>query len=156
MSVSFPNSLQNIYTSAEVNIEYATNFLKKTYESIKNISSDTLFQSFTKVKNFIENNYSTIFFAISTLLVYKYAFFRFIVPAVITLIIENKFKQPEGPIISTNNLSLNIIGAVGLVLHKITYPFSNPLFYFAPILSGYSFAKTMYALYRSHFPVINQ
>ena len=85
---------------------------------------------------------------------WKYACLRFLCSALLTVIHQNKNYQPD-KILTNNNKMLNTIGAIGLFLHHLTSPFSNPIFYLAPCLSGVAFGKTTYALYRKYFPVAN-
>jgi hypothetical protein len=102
-----------------------------------------------KIQTFIENNCSTIFFVLCSAFVIKYAFLRVFFSAMITLVFINNFEISKQPsVISSTDRILNIIGATGLLLHRLFYPLSNPLFYFAPILSGVALSKSAYSLYR--------
>lgn len=147
-SASFFNDSSNFYSQLNI-----TGNFSKGWETFKDVFNPSLNALIAKIKSFVENNHKTIFFIFCMLFTYKFAFLRFMVSALITYYFENKLYQPQGPIISTHNLALSTMGAMGLALHKISYPLSNPFFYFAPILSGCAFSKTIYALYRSYFPI---
>lgn len=147
------NALNNCYSKAAQHLENAKNYLGKNIQSANDICKKSLTNSITRIKTFIEKNYKVFFFTMLSLFAYEFAFSRFAVSAIITLALENKFKQPTGPIMTSNKLALSTIGALGLLLHKITSPFSNPFFYLAPVLNGVAFSKAAYALYRSYFPI---
>lgn len=159
-SDSISNSFDTFYNSTKINVQEITSTIKnytiffgKNYYLLKDIIVDSIIDLVTTINKFLEENSTLLTFGLCTLFAYKYAFLRFTFTAFLTFVLENKNQQPPKPIISSNNLALNIIGAVGLLLHKISYPLSNPFFYLAPMLSGYSFAKTMYALYRDFYPL---
>lgn len=151
--ISHPNLIHDLYYSSKSTINYCAISLETGYLQLKNIFNDGFKENILKIKKFIEENYATIFFIISSLFTFEFAFWRFTISAILTFVFENKLQQPDSPIITTENLALNILGSLGLVSHMITYPLSNPFFYFAPILNGFSFSKTMYSFYRSHNPI---
>jgi len=151
--VSFTSIFKLRYLKTKISVENAYNYLGRKVRIAKEITSNALLELIEEVKKTMNEHYPILIFISCTLYTYNYSQLRFLFSAGAAFFLQDKRKNPQGPILSTFNYALNIIGALGLFLHRVSYPLSNPFFYLAPCLSGVAITKTAYALYRKYFPV---
>ncbi|NGX63314.1 MAG: hypothetical protein KR126chlam6_00722 [Candidatus Anoxychlamydiales bacterium] len=148
---SFKSYTYKKYSDAKEHFVDGKNYLGKKVDSLKNISTKTVLDLAKKTKNCILNNYKATFFVIALLFAFEYAPMRFLAASCVTLIVQKIDFEKEKEVVSINNFSLAILGAIGIILEIAFCPVCDPSFYLAPMMSGAAFARASFNLYQNYY-----
>jgi len=148
---NFKGYTQKKYLDAKVHFRDGKNYLGKKIDTFKTISTKTVQKIAKKIKDFILKHYKVVLFTISLTFAFGYAPMRFLAASCVTLIVQKIDSEKDNEVVSINNFSLSILGAIGIILEIAFCPVCDPSFYLAPMMSGAAFAKASFSLYQNYY-----
>ncbi|NGX41270.1 MAG: hypothetical protein KR126chlam4_01109 [Candidatus Anoxychlamydiales bacterium] len=146
---SFRSSLGNRFQETKTIISKSFQAFEKKVELIKNSTKNSVSETASKIKKFVERNYINVFFAILSICALWHGPVRFLFASLLGLAIQKVNNKANKRIITSTNLALNVLGIIGVILEKTICPVCDPTYYLAPCISGIATSEALYNLYQS-------
>ena len=146
---SIIDSAGTTFHETKTNIPKSFSTFGEKIESIKNSTKNTLSETASKIKKFVEKNYINVIFAILSISALIHGPYRFLFASALGLAIQKINNKARKRAVTSTSLALNILGIIGVILEKTICPVCDPTYYLAPCISGIATSEATYNLYRN-------